>query len=63
LVHVSASFMQPGLNNKQCLELSNFSPMPLAVYPGTPICQFIFQRTVGEARYAGRFRDQDEDTF
>jgi dCTP deaminase len=63
LVHVSASFMQPGIANKQCLELSNFSPMPLLVAPGLPICQFIFQRTVGEARYTGRFRDQREDNF
>jgi len=63
LVHVSASFMQPGIANKQCLELSNFSPMPLAVTPGLPICQFIFQRTIGEARYTGRFRDQREGNF
>jgi dCTP deaminase len=63
LVHVSASFMQPGIANKQCLELSNFSPMPLLVAPGLPICQFIFQRTVGAARYTGRFRDQREDNF
>jgi len=63
LVHVSASFMQPGIANKQCLELSNFSPMPLAVSPGLPICQFVFQRTVGEAVYTGRFRDQRESNF
>ena len=63
LVHISASFMQPGIGNKQVLEMSNFSPMPLAVCPGTPICQFIFQRTVGEARYEGQFRVQDEESF
>jgi len=63
LVHVSASFMQPGIANKQCLELSNFSPMPLVVTPGLPICQFIFQRTIGEARYTGRFRHQREGNF
>lgn len=63
LVHVSASFMQPGIANKQCLELSNFSPMPLVVTPGLPICQFIFQRTIGEARYTGRFRNQREGNF
>jgi dCTP deaminase len=63
LVHVSASFMQPGIANKQCLELSNFSPMPLLVAPGLPICQFIFQRTIGEAQYTGRFRNQREDNF
>ena len=63
LVHVSASFMHPGIANHQVLELSNFSPMPLAVSPGLAICQFIFQRTVGQARYTGRFRDKDTDHF
>lgn len=63
LVHVSASFMQPGIANKQCLELSNFSPMPLQVLPGTAICQFVFQRTIGAAQYVGRFRDQTEFNF
>jgi dCTP deaminase len=63
LVHISASFMQPGIANKQCLEISNFSPMPLALYPGIPICQFIFQRTLGEARYQGKFRNQQEGNF
>jgi len=63
LVHISASFMQPGIANKQVLEISNFSPMPLEVHPGTPICQFIFQRTVGEARYEGQFKLQDQESF
>ena len=63
LVHISASFMQPGIENKQCLEISNFSPTPMALYPGTPICQFIFQRTVGEAKYKGKFRHQQEGNF
>ena len=31
LVHISASFMQPGIENKQVLEISNQSPMPLAL--------------------------------
>ena len=63
LVHISASFMQPGIANKQVLEISNQSPMPLAIYPGIAICQFIFQRTVGEARYEGKFRNQREGNF
>lgn len=63
LVHISASFMQPGIANQQCLEISNFSPMPLAIYPGTPICQFIFQRTEGEAVYEGKFKNQRENNF
>ena len=63
LVHISASFMQPGIENKQCLEISNFSPTPMALYPDTPICQFIFQRTLGEAKYQGKFRNQKEGNF
>ncbi|MCB9637750.1 MAG: dCTP deaminase [Myxococcales bacterium] len=57
-VHVTASFMQPGIANKQVLEINNVAPIPLFLYPGTFICQFIFQRTEGEARYAGRFTNQ-----
>ncbi len=63
LVHISASFMQPGIANKQCLEISNFSPMPIYLTPGLPICQFIFQRTSGRAAYRGVFRNQDEESF
>ena len=63
LVHISASFMQPGIANRQVLEISNFSPMPLAIYPGTPICQFIFQRTIGKAKYQGKFKAQDGKNF
>jgi len=59
LVHISASFMQPGLQNHQVLELSNFGPNPLELYPGTPICQFIFQKMVGNATYTGQFSEQD----
>jgi dCTP deaminase len=63
LVHISASFIQPGIDNKQVLEISNFSPMPLALYPGIPICQFVFQRTIGSAKYEGKFRNQREGNF
>jgi dCTP deaminase len=55
--------MQPGIDNKQVLEISNFSPMPLALYPGTAICQFVFQRTIGHATYKGRFKNQREGNF
>lgn len=63
LVHISASFMQPGIENKQVLEISNFSPMPLELYPGIAVCQFIFQRTIGSAKYTGKFRNQREGHF
>ncbi|MDH5526987.1 MAG: dCTP deaminase [Nitrospirota bacterium] len=63
LVHISASFMQPGLSNHQVLEMSNFGPAPLDICPGTPICQFIFQRTTGHGTYEGRFREQTPERF
>jgi len=59
MVHITASFMHPGINNHQVLELSNVSPMPLALHPGTRICQFIFEKTIGEAVYSGIFANQD----
>ena len=63
LVHISTSFIQPGISNKQCLEIINFSPMPLTLYPGTAICQFVFQKTTGQAKYEVRFKQQDEGNF
>lgn len=63
LVHISAGFMQPGLSNHQVLELTNFGPNPLELVPGTPICQFIFQRTEGRAVYAGLFAKQDDNAW
>lgn len=60
LVHISAGFMQPGLSNHQVLELTNFGPNALELVPGTPICQFVFQRTEGRATYEGTFAAQDD---
>lgn len=64
LIHISASFMQPGLDNHQVLEMSNFGHLDLEIEPGTAICQFVFQRTVGgDGRYEGQFRGQTPDNF
>lgn len=63
LVHISASFMQPGISNNQLLEMSNFSPNPLKIIPRTRICQFIFQRTEGNAVYEGRYKNQTRNNF
>ena len=57
-VHVTAGFMQPGISNQQVLEIVNLGHSPLALYPGTLICQFVFEETKGRARYQGRFRGQ-----
>lgn len=58
MVHITASFMQPGIDNHQVLEISNVSSVPLALHPGTRMCQFIFERCEGEATYKGRFATQ-----
>ena len=58
MVHITAGFMQPGINNHQVLEISNVSSIPLALHPGTRMCQFIFETCVGEATYSGRFANQ-----
>ncbi len=57
-VHVTAGFIQPGISNQQVLEIVNLSHTTLALYPGTKICQFIFERCEGRATYDGRFKEQ-----
>lgn len=58
LVHISASFMQPGIDNRQVLEIVNLGHRPLKLNSGTKICQFVFQKTLGKAKYTGRFKEQ-----
>lgn len=58
MVHITAGFMQPGINNRQVLEIANVSSVPLALHPGTRLCQFVFERCEGEATYQGRFSTQ-----
>jgi dCTP deaminase len=63
MVHISAPFMGPGIDSQQVLEMSNFGPAPLAVFPGLAICQFVFQKLEGDEQYAGRFAGQTVQTF
>ena len=60
MVHISASFMQPGISNCQVLEISNMGHVPLRLHAGIAICQFIYQKTVGRAKYQGKFINQTE---
>ena len=59
-VHVTAGFMHPGISNHQVLEIVNLGHAPLALYPGTRICQFVFERCDGHAKYQGRFAGQEK---
>jgi dCTP deaminase len=58
MIHVTAGLVQPGCDNKQVLEISNMSPMPIALYPGTRICQIVLEEIKGRAKYDGIFKDQ-----
>lgn len=58
IIHMTASYIQPGSHNKQVLEISNMSPAPIELSPGIPICQVIFEETKGRARAKGRFQNQ-----
>lgn len=58
LVHATASFVHPGISNRQVLEISNISPTNLILKAGTRICQITLERTEGKARYKGKFRKQ-----
>jgi dCTP deaminase len=63
LVHISASFVQPGITNHQVLELTNFGPSPLEILPGTAVCQLILQRTIGSGHYRGLFENQTPENI
>lgn len=63
LIHISASFMQPGISNHQVLEMSNFGHLDLEILPGTAVCQFVFQRTEGVGEYHGIFSAQSPESF
>jgi dCTP deaminase len=60
MIHISASFMQPGISNHEVLEISNMGQIPFRLHADTKICQFVFEKTVGEATYTGKFDDQVE---
>lgn len=59
MVHITASFVAPGVKNRQVLEMFNASPVPLSMRPGSRICQIIFQRCEGSSTYGGRYANQE----
>ena len=59
MIHVTSAFVQPGVSNRQVLEMSNVSNRPLRIHPGVRLCQIVLLRTEGQAVYAGRFARQD----
>jgi dCTP deaminase len=59
MIHVTSAFVQPGVDNRQVLEMSNVAGRPLRIHAGVRLCQLVLMRTDGEARYGGRFAQQD----
>ena len=60
MIHVTSAFVQPGVSNRQVLEMSNVSSRALEIVAGVRICQLVLMRTEGRAVYRGRFQDQME---
>jgi dCTP deaminase len=59
MIHVTSAFVQPGVSNRQVLEMSNVSGHPLEIHAGVRICQLVVLRAEGAAVYKGRFARQD----
>jgi len=59
VIHMTAGFVQPGIDNRQVLEIGNLAPFPLVLKPGVRICQIVLERTEGKASYQGKFRSQN----
>jgi len=59
MIHVTSAFVQPGVTNRQVLEMSNVSNRPLRIHAGVRLCQIVLLRTEGRAVYAGRFARQE----
>ena len=59
MIHVTSAFVQPGVSNRQVLEMSNVSNRPLRIHSGVRLCQIVLLRTEGVAAYAGRFAAQE----
>jgi dCTP deaminase len=57
-VHVTASLVQPGVNNKQVLEIKNVGNSDLTLKSGLKICQIVLERAEGKAKYRGKFQKQ-----
>lgn len=58
VIHATASFIQPGIDNKQVLEITNNGQVPLNIIPKVALCQLVLEECTGQAVYNGRFHKQ-----
>lgn len=59
LVHISSNFIQPGIDNKQVLEMKNVGKITLKIKPGLKICQLILEKVSSNSEYKGKFKKQN----
>jgi len=57
-IHITASFVQPGSENRQVLEMINLCPHPLRIKAGERIVQLVLERTEGKGKLTGKFKNQ-----
>lgn len=55
LVHFTAPTIHAGFNGTIALELINLGPLPISLYPESPICQLIVEEVAGQP-----FRNQSQ---
>lgn len=60
MVHITASFIQPGISNRQVFEIFNASRNAIKIEAGARIAQLIFERCEGKAQYKGIFASQKD---
>jgi dCTP deaminase len=59
LVHFTAPTIHAGFSGTITLELINFGPFPISLYPGAPICQLIVEQVDGKPlRNDSQFQNQ-----
>lgn len=64
-IHITAGFIDPGFQGRVTLEMYNFAPWTLRIYPGMPIGQLCFLYCTPPARdYAqtGHYQGQQQAT-
>jgi len=56
-VHVTAPTIHAGSKGQIQLEIINHGPLPIRLRPGRPVCQLIFEQTLGvpDRAYGGQF--------
>lgn len=59
-IHVTAPTIHAGFNGPIQLEICNIGPLHVRLLPGMPVCQLIFEQTLGTPNkgYQGQFLDQ-----